>query len=57
MNIHSLDLRDTYSKYFIQLRSALEDKREFKNLVLFIFFTTSILYNYCSGYLQEERNH
>lgn len=57
MNIHSLNLRDTYSKYFIQLRSALEDKRELKNLVLFIFFTTSILYNYCSGYLQEGRNH
>lgn len=47
--------RDTYSKHSIQLRSALEEKKKFKNLVLSKFFTA--LYNYCSSYLQEITNH
>lgn len=47
--------RDTYSKHSIQLRSALEEKKKFKNLVLLKFFTA--LYNYCSSYLQEVTNH
>lgn len=47
--------RDTYSKHSMQLRSALEVKKKFKNLVLLIFFTA--LYNYCSSYLQGMTNH
>lgn len=46
---------DTYSKHSIQLRSALEEKKKFKNLVLLKFFTA--LYNYWSSYLQEMTNH
>lgn len=52
MNIQSFDLRDTHYKDSIQSRSALEEKKKFKNLVLVKFF--SALYNYCSGYLEEE---
>lgn len=43
---------ETSFKYSVQLRPALEEKKEFKNLVLL-----KALYNYCSGYLQEETNH
>lgn len=55
MKTHLFDLKEMYSKYSIQPRSAFEEKRNTKTVFSGNFPHSFI--SYCLGYLREETIH